>query len=127
MAISSSGSPISKATTLYATLRYLAGGSFYDICFAWDIGKSTFFASDYHGVLWPTIDAIDKALFIGLPVNDKETLERMAEEFSTFSHGHGELRGCVTAIDGWVAETRKRKISEVRDIMAYRNRHNCWD
>jgi hypothetical protein len=42
MAKSSSGSSIPNATKLYATLRYLAGGSFHDICFAWGIAKSSF-------------------------------------------------------------------------------------
>jgi hypothetical protein len=48
----------------------------------------------------------------------------MANEFSWYSHG--ELDGCVTAVDGWVAKTRKPMTSEVEDIMAYRNRHDCW-
>ena len=48
----------------------------------------------------------------------------MATDFATYSNG--ELRGCVTAIDGWVARTRKPHHREVEDIMAYRNRHGCW-
>ena len=48
----------------------------------------------------------------------------MAEEFSQFSYG--ELFGCVSAVDGWVARTRKPFPSEVSDITAYRNRHGCW-
>eukprot|EP00981_Chlorochromonas_danica_P014836 scaffold9059_cov170-Ochromonas_danica.AAC.2 len=43
MAIVSSGSYITKATKLYATLRYLAGGSYIDICFVWGISKTSFF------------------------------------------------------------------------------------
>jgi hypothetical protein len=42
MAKNSYGSIVSKATKLYSTLRYLAGGSFHDICFAWSIAQSTF-------------------------------------------------------------------------------------
>ena len=48
----------------------------------------------------------------------------MAEDFSKYSHG--TLKGCVTAIDGWVAKTRKPNRDEVVDIMAYRNRDGCW-
>mgnify|MGYP003387012646 CR=1 FL=1 len=48
----------------------------------------------------------------------------MATDFSTFSNGH--LEGCVTAIDGWVAVTRKPYWHEVTDVMSYRNRHGCW-
>jgi hypothetical protein len=75
-------------------------------------------------VLWPTIDAIDQAFQIGLPLNDVEELRRIAREFSIFSRG--ELLGCVIAIDGWVCRTRKPYRSEVTDVMAYRNRHDCW-
>ena len=48
----------------------------------------------------------------------------MADEFSLYSRG--QLWGCVTAIDGWVARTRKPFNSEVADVMSYRNRHDCW-
>eukprot|EP01039_Chlorochromonas_danica_P011245 gene11245-12544_t len=99
MAIVSSGSYITKATKLYATLRYLAGGSYIDICFAWGISKASFFSTDpYRGVLWPTMEALDQTFTIGLPVHDVRALERMASEFEILSHG--ELPGCVTAIDG---------------------------
>lgn len=126
MAKRSSGTAISKRTKLYATLRYLAGGSYLDICFAWGLAKSTFYSTcPEKGVLWPTLEALDQALpTIGLPVHDLVKLRTMADEFASFSNG--ELKGCVTAIDGWVARTRKPKHSEVTDIMSYRNRHDCW-
>ena len=121
----SSGSSVTKRTKLYVTLRWLAGGSHLDICFAWGIAESTFYSTDYErGILWPTIEAIDQAFEIGLPFHDEDELRRIANEFSVFSHG--ELYGCVTAIDGWVARTRKPLREEVGDIMAYRNRHGCW-
>ena len=56
-AINSSGSSISNKTRLAVTLRWLAGGSYIDLCFAWGVGKSTFYSE--RGVLWPTIEAID--------------------------------------------------------------------
>jgi hypothetical protein len=125
MAEISSGSMITKETKLYTTLRFLAGGAYQDICFAWGIAKSTFFSTDPdRGVLWPTIDAIDISFTIGLPVHDIPALEKLADEFKVYSHG--ELNGCVTAIDGWVAQTRKPSSKEVQDVMAYRNRHDCW-
>jgi hypothetical protein len=97
MAKSSSGSSIPNATKLYATLRYLAGGSFHDICFAWGIAKSSFFDPE-KGVLWPAIKAIDESFFIGLPINDEMKLVQMAREFTEYTKG--ELHGCVTAVDG---------------------------
>ena len=75
------------------------------------------------GVLWPTMEAIDTVFTIGLPVSE-EKLEHMSDEF--FVYSDGEMKGCVTAIDGWVAKTRKPMRSEVGDIIAYRNRHDCW-
>jgi hypothetical protein len=124
-AIASSGSLISKRTKLYVTLRFLAGGSFLDLVFAWGISKSAFFSSEpEYGVVWPTLEAIDRAFKIGLPVNDEAKLQEMADEFSTYTNGL--LSGCVTAIDGWVARTRKPNSDEVDDIMSYRNRHECW-
>jgi hypothetical protein len=123
MAKVSSKSCITKATKLYCTLRWLAGGSYIDICFAWGIAKGSFFSTDCGGVLWPTIEAIDYAFDIGLST-DTDSLKKMADDFCVYSHG--ELYGCVTAIDGWVAKTRKPLHSEVDDVMAYRNRHGCW-
>jgi len=125
MATISSGSAITKATKLFVTLRYLAGGSHLDLCFAWGISKSAFFSTDpCRGVIWPTIKAIDESFTIGLPVHDPVELERLSTEFAVYSHG--EMTGCVTAIDGWVARTRKPTNSEVDEIVAYRNRHDCW-
>jgi hypothetical protein len=61
------------------------------------------------------MDAIDEAFDIGLPLHNENELQRMSDEFAIFSHGH--LRGCVTAIDGWVCKTRKPFAKEVVDIM----------
>ncbi|CAM9862043.1 unnamed protein product, partial [Ectocarpus fasciculatus] len=63
MAERSSGSPIPVRTRLAATLRWLAGGSYIDICFAWGLAHSTFYSD--RGVLWPTIEAIDAIFDIG--------------------------------------------------------------
>lgn len=111
MARRSSGSSISKRMKLFCTLRWLAGGSYLDITFA-------FFSSDpISGILWPTIAAINDAIVIGLPTSNVQALRAMSE---------GNMRGCVTAVDGWVARTRKPFQTEVGDVMAYRNRHDCW-
>ena len=108
MAKLSSGSTISKRTKLYATLRWLAGGSYLDICFAWGISSPSFFATDpAKGVVWPVIEAIDVTFVMGLPVHDVHALKKMAAEFSTYSNG--ELQGCVTAIDGWVQQTKLQR------------------
>lgn len=121
-AIQSSGAVVTKQTKLYATLRWLAGGSYLDICFGWGLAEGSFFNYN-EGIVWPVINALDKCFLIGLPTDTAE-LNKMADDFSKFSGG--QLHGCVTAIDGWVARTRKPHVGEVDDIMAYRNRHDCW-
>mmetsp|Transcript_27898 Transcript_27898/g.38425 ORF Transcript_27898/g.38425 Transcript_27898/m.38425 type:complete len:142 (-) Transcript_27898:279-704(-) len=91
-AIYSSGSSISKRTKLYVTLRWLAGGSYLDICFAWGIAESTFYSTDHEReILWPTIEAIDEAFVIGLPFHDVDanrlygSASAAWEEFDTSS------------------------------------------
>jgi hypothetical protein len=119
------GEPISVKTRLLCTLRYLAGGMFWDICLALKVGFGSFFGEN--GVLWPTMYAIDESYEIGLPLNDPAALERQASEFAALSKGaESHWGGCLMAIDGWVCETRKPSTKEVRDVMAYRNRKGLW-
>ena len=92
----SSGSEISITTRLAVTLRWLAGASYLDLCFAWGISSSSFYSR--RGVLWPTISAIDKAFSMGFPVNDIGRLEQLAEGFRV--HSGGIMDGCVLALDG---------------------------
>jgi hypothetical protein len=93
----SSGGSISLKTKLAITLRWLASGSYLDLCFAWGVAFSTF----YHlaGVLWPTLEAIDKAFPLGLPINDPSKLEELSIVF--FNHSGGILDGYVMAVDGF--------------------------
>ena len=70
--IQSSGSSIPTDTRLAVTLRWLAGGSYLDLCFAWGVAVSTFFSD--RGVLWPTIEALDDVLKLGFPLNDMQAL-----------------------------------------------------
>lgn len=121
-AINSSGSPISSVTKLAATLRFLAGGSYLDICALFGLDPNNFFSKHY--VLWPTIEAIDRIVPLGLSLKSDD-LKQTSEEFSKFSHG--KLKGCIMAIDGWVCKTRQPMVKEVGlDVKAYRNRKSCW-
>jgi hypothetical protein len=65
----SSGSPISTRTRLAITLRWLAGGSYIDICFAWGISEASFYSD--RGALWPTIEALDKLFELGLDISTR--------------------------------------------------------
>ena len=70
----SSGSSISTATRLAVTLRWLAGGSHHDLCFAWGLSHSVFYSE--RGVLWPTIQALDNCMKITFPIDDNDALTR---------------------------------------------------
>jgi len=117
-AINSSGAPISLKTRLAVSLRWLAGASYLDLCFAWGLAISTFFHSD--GVLWPTLEAIDAAFDIGLPSDDPIQLAQLARGFE--EHSCGILKGCVLAIDGLGVSTRQPFKSEVLRPKEYRFR-----
>ncbi len=63
---------------------------------------SNFFQDD--GVLWPTLEVIDKVLTIGFPLNDQKALERISKDFAQFSHNR--MDKCIIAIDGIFISTR---------------------
>jgi hypothetical protein len=113
---------ISPTTRLAATLRWLAGGSYLDICFAFGISVGSLYKDS--GILWGTIAAINDALEIGFPLNDPRALEEISEGFAKFSYGR--MRGCVMAIDGLVIRTRMPTRAEVLNQRCYMNRKDFW-
>ena len=90
----SSGEPIALKTRLAVSLRWLAGGSYLDLCFAWGLGVSTFYAEN--GVLWPTMQALDELFPLGLPYDDPIKLDELSTGFKNHSgvlrYGHRWLR-----------------------------------
>ena len=78
-ACNSSGCSIPVITRVAVPLRWLAGASYLDLCFAWGVSSSTFFSKG--GVPWPTISAMDKAFTMGFPKDDPERLEQLAAGF----------------------------------------------
>jgi len=113
-----SGGLISPKTRLAVTLRWLAGGSYQDICFAFGISVSSFYSD--RGVLWPTIEAIDKVFDMGLPLEDVHQLNELALGFK--NHSGGILDGCVLAMDGLFVRTRCPYSSETENRKDYVNR-----
>ena len=108
---------INPKTKLAVTLRWLAGGSYLDICFGYGVAVGTFYISD--GILWGTIAAIDLVLSIGFPLNDPAKLEEISNGFSQYTSGR--MKGCVMAIDGWVCRTRCPNKLEVINQTSFRN------
>jgi hypothetical protein len=118
--------PVTKKLKLLATLRYLAGGMKWDICFGLKIGYGSFFADNENGIIWPTLMAIDEAYSIGMDFS-KENCEKLASEFADINVASSEIfDGVILAIDGWVMVTRQPYASEVDKINAYRNRKGVW-
>ncbi len=113
--MNSSRVPIHNKTRLAVTLRWLA---YLDLCFAWSVGISTFFADN--GVLWPTLQAIDAAFPLGFPFDDPEALENLLQGFS--NHLGGILDGCVMAMDGFGVLTCAPYETEVVQPKDYRYR-----
>jgi hypothetical protein len=117
-AMNSSGMPIHAKTRLAFTLRWLAGGSHIDLCFAWGIGYSTFYSE--RGVLWPTIEAIDEAFYIGLPLDDNDKLQELSRGFHEQSNGIFD--GLVMVLDRMAVRTRAPFEKEVSKRKDYRFR-----
>jgi len=115
--------PIPPKVKLAATLRWLAGGSYLDICFAFGLSSSIF----YHvkgGILWPTLEALHKILKIDFPIDDIEQLEEISNGFSRCVGG--AIKGVVLAVDGWVCKTRAPSADEVPNPISFRNRKGCF-
>jgi len=117
-ACNSSGCSIPVITRVAVTLRWLAGASYLDLCFAWGVSSSTFFSK--RGVLWPTISAMDKAFTMGFPKDDPERLEQLAAGFRW--HSGGMMDGCVLAIDGFGVTVRCPFANDVERRKDYRFR-----
>lgn len=117
-ACNSSGSAITVRTRVAVTLRWLAGASYLDLCFAWGISSGTFYSR--RGVLWPTISAMDKAFSMGFPRDDPERLELLAAGFRR--HSGGVMDGCVLAVDGFGVTVRCPFKNDVERRKDYRFR-----
>ena len=69
-----SGSIIFFKTRLGCTLR--SGGSYIDICFEFGVAPGSIYVEG--GVLWGTMDMIDRAFLIDFPFDDDNELKDIA-------------------------------------------------
>ena len=97
------GQPVSNRIKLHCALRFLAGGSYWDICFGFKVGFGSFFSDSKFGIIWPIMEAIDASYKIGLKMTDREEMEKQAAEFAAISEYSQEVfNGVVMAIDGLI-------------------------
>lgn len=112
------GGSVSTTVRLAVTLRWLAGASYLDLCFAWGISRSFFYSS--RGAVWPTIEAIDAHFSLGLNLHNRDQLQQLSDGFT--AHSGGIMSGCVAAIDGLIIKTRAPTTTEVKAPKHYRSR-----
>lgn len=121
-AVAATGSSISVGTRIAVSLRWLAGGSYLDLCFGWGIGHSTFYSCN--GVLWPVISAIDDLISLEFPCDDADALNRLGDEFGKATEG--AMQWCVGAVDGLLIRTRAPFKSEHKEGTMFKNRKGTY-
>ena len=95
-AMNSSGSPVSPCIKLCLAIRYLSGGSYLDLSFAFNV--------EYKAVMshvWEVLRAIDSELNnINFPLDDEDKLRELEAGFNKISNNC--FKGTVAAGDGVV-------------------------
>lgn len=112
------GPPISPQIKLYATLRFLAGGSYSDIRFLTGISTSSFYR-----IVWKTIHAINscKELQISFPQSQEDVLEA-AKGFQSIST-NGCIWNVASVIDGYHLQTHTPQKSQVKNVRSFFSGH----
>ena len=101
-------------------LRYLAGGSYLDIMYLHGVGRTCFYR-----YLWPTLDAIDKALpefSLEDDIHDLERCRHLAAGFARKTDGH--IRGAVAALDGIIFKVERPAVINNEEVVNP-NKFNC--
>ena len=101
---------------LYATIRYLAGTPYTDICFFCQISAASFYR-----VLWQTIGAINKAITIKFP-SLPEDCAILAASFESISYA-GIMSNCVGVLDGYLLSIETPRKSEAKNVRSYFSGH----
>jgi hypothetical protein len=101
---------------LYVAIRYLAGGSYSDICYFCCISKTAFYAC-----LRQVIHAINKAIVVKFPSSPEECA-LAAADFEKVSH-RGVFKNCVGALDGFLLEIRTPSKKYTSNVRSYFSGH----
>jgi DDE superfamily endonuclease len=116
------GGAIIPELCLFCTLRYLAGGSYLDIC---DITGIT--TSSFYRVVWKTMIVINCApqLAIKFPTTALE-IQGAIDGFATISYREA-IKNCALVIDGYLVRIRTPTKSEVGNVRSYFSGHyQCY-
>jgi hypothetical protein len=117
----SSGSPVYIELRLAAALRFLAGGSYLDIAFAFCISIKSIMT-----YIWIVLEAINEVLDnIKFPFGDETGLRRLERGFMDICKD--KLPGTVAAGDGVVFKIRKPTVREAdEDVRSFFNRKGYY-
>jgi hypothetical protein len=116
------GGTIVPELCLYCTLRYLAGGSYLDICDIAGISKPSFYR-----VIWKTISVIVKCpeLKITFPTTRAE-ISSAISGFASISTG-GAIHNCVGVIDGYLMRIKVPSKNETPNVRSFFSGHyQCY-
>lgn len=116
------GGAIIPELCLYCTIRFLAGGSYLDICDVAGISKSSFYR-----VVWRTIRVINStgALRIKFPQTSVE-FNKAISDFTTISTDCA-IVNCVGVIDGYLLRIKVPSKKEAGNVRSYFSGHyQCY-
>ena len=118
----SRGGAIIPELCLYCTIRYLAGGSYLDICDIAGISQASFYR-----VVWKTMKVINStgALRIKFPEGSSE-LNKAISDFSTISTDMA-IVNCIGVIDGYLLRIKVPSKKEAGNVRSYFSGHyQCY-
>jgi len=116
------GGGITPELCLYCTIRWLAGGSYLDICDVAGISKASFYR-----VVWRTITAIvlSPDLKIVWPTTDEE-IGRAIGGFASIST-ECAIENCVGVVDGYLLRIKVPSKKEVPNVKSFFSGHyQCY-
>jgi hypothetical protein len=99
---------------LYATIRFLAGGSYLDIRYRCGISSTSFY-----DVVWRTIHALRSCdqLAINFPTTTEEVI-KAAEGFQSVS-SNSAFTNCVAAVDGYHLQIETPRKADALNVRSY--------
>ena len=116
------GGPIIPELCLYCTIRYLAGGSYLDICDVAGVSKSSFYR-----IIWKTMDVLNTTpeLDIKFPQSQAE-IHAALSGFTMISMG-AAITNCIGVIDGYLMRIKVPSKEEAGNVRSYFSGHyQCY-